>query len=118
MAATVTQPTEFTQRMEQLCDEAPRRVPGYYPTRFRQMVERAKKETGDFSRKAKELLRGDINTGLVRLAKGNALAISMEAVILEDRWSEFNEEDRRLARWRMGEAQRMADAGETPAADW
>lgn len=107
--------TEFTRLMEALCDEAPRRVPRYHPHRFRQMVRRS---NGDFAPKAKELLRGDINKGLVRLAKGGAISISMEAVILEPRWSEFDEEDRRLARWRMGEAQRMADSGEEPPADW
>jgi hypothetical protein len=113
MATSTT--TEFTRRMEALCEEAPKRVPRYRPHRFRRMVKRS---NGDFAPKAKELLRGDINKGLVRLAKGGAIDISMEAVILEPRWTEFDEEDRRLARWRIGEAQRMAEAGEEPPGDW
>lgn len=107
--------TPFTGRMYELCDVVPRRVPDYYPSRFRQMLDRSE---GDFVPKAKELLRGDINKGLLRLAKGKALDISMEAVILEPRWEEFDQEDRGLARWRMGEAERMLAAGEEARGDW
>lgn len=103
----MTKPTseQFTQRMLELCEEAPRRCPGYYPTRFRQMVEGC---GGDFVPVAKKMLRsGDGQSGLKRLADAGAADSSMEAVILQEPWRTlFNEEDLGLAQWRLDQVRR------------
>lgn len=110
--------TAFTARMRQICDEAPKRCEGYNPTRFRQMVDGC---GGDFLPIAKRMLcSGEIQAGLMRLAKHDALDISMEAVVQQDPWrGEFDKAELDAAAWRMSEATRRVEAGE-PAdnAEW
>lgn len=103
--------TPFTQRMRQICEEAPNRCNGYCPTRFRAMVEEC---GGDFLFSAKKmLLSGVIHQGLLTLAKCDALDISMEAVVQQEPWrKDFSAEHLEAAAWRMKEAQRRASCGE------
>ena len=90
--------TAFTQKMYDLCEIAPRRVPGYYPSDFRKALDHA---GDDFAPRAREFLRTGLQSGIERIAKGNALDISMEWSIAFDPWPEFNDEDRQLAHSRL-----------------
>jgi len=104
--------------MRQICDEAPGRCDGYNPTRFRQMVDSC---NGDFLPIAKRMLcSGEIQAGLMRLAKHDALDISMEAVVQQDPWcSDFSKSELDAATWRMSEAKRRVAAGEpADSAEW
>lgn len=110
--------TPFTNRMRQICDDAARRCPGYYPTRFRQMVESC---GGDFHETASRMLEsGLIQKGLWTLAKHDALDVSMEAIVLQEPWRrEFSDADLKAAEWRLHEVRRRIDAGEPPdTSDW
>ena len=96
--------TPFTRKMYELCELAPKRVKGYFPTDFHSALISA---GDDFSLRAKEFLRAGIQTGLERLAKGGALDISMEWSIAYDPWDEFSQEDRALAHERLSLVARM-----------
>ena len=61
--------------MYDLCDLAPKQVKGYYLGDLRRALENA---GTDFAPRAKEFLRNGLQSGIERLAKGNALDISMK----------------------------------------
>jgi len=93
-----TNPTPFTLKMYELCELAPQRVKGYYPSDFRLALENA---GDDFAPRAKQFLRTGLQTGLERLAKGGALDIAMEWSIAYDGWPEFSKQDRETAHQRL-----------------
>ena len=114
----MSEETPFTERMRQICDDAPVRCEGYQPSRFRQMIDGC---NGDFVPIAKRMLRsGEIQRGLWTLAKHDALDISMEWVVLQEPWShEFDSDDLAAAEWRLKEVRRRVDAREPPdSSDW
>src|SRR2546423_3162681 len=91
-------PTAFTLKMYELCDLAPKRVKGYYPSDFRLALEHA---GDDFAPRAKQFLRTGLQSGLERLAQDGAIDISMEWSIAYDDWPEFDIADRELAHQRL-----------------
>lgn len=97
--------TGFTKKMYLLCEIAPNRVKGYRPTDFRKALDSA---GADFSARAKEFLKGPLQSGLERLAEGRALDISMEWSIAYDNWAEFDESERRAAHDRLVLVSKMA----------
>lgn len=104
--------TRFTQKMYELCELAPRRVPGYYPSDFRKALEHA---GDDFAPRAREFLRTTIQSGIQRIAKANALDISMEWSIAFDNWPEFDADDRKLAHDRLCYVARVNGLQQPPA---
>jgi hypothetical protein len=84
--------------MYELCELAPKRVKGYYPSDFRMALEHA---GDDFAPRAKEFLRTGLQSGLERLAQGGAIDISMEWSIAYDDWPEFDRADRELSHQRL-----------------
>lgn len=91
-------PTPFTRRMYELCEIMPKRVPGYFPGDFHRALVTA---GDDFAPRAKEFLRGGLQTGLERLARARALDTSMEWAIVYDNWPEFSAADREAAHQRL-----------------
>ena len=89
---------QFHREMLRIYEQA--REFGYYPTYFLQMVG----ERGGLGA-AKKLLEGDeISSGLKRLGAEQRLDISMEALVLQERWSTlFTDEELAMARRRLEE---------------
>jgi hypothetical protein len=104
--------TAFTRKMYELCELAPKRVKGYHPRDFHRALVRA---GDDFAPRAKQFLRTGLQAGIQRLAKGDALDISMEWSIAFDGWPEFDEEDRRLAHARLVLLANLHKRDEPPA---
>ncbi len=101
--------SDFTQRMRQLCREAPKRCRGYVPTQFIRMINDSK---GDFVPVAKKLLATHaLQDGFERVASEGAVDISMEWVIrFEPQWrSLFSEQERQTAEDRIRLAIKMAN---------
>ena len=99
---------DFTQRMRQLCREAPKRCRGYVPTQFIRMINDSK---GDFVPVAKKLLAtNELQEGFERVAGEGAIDISMAwAIRFEPEWrSLFDHQERKTAEVRLRLAMQLA----------
>lgn len=105
-------PTQFTRKMYELCEVAPKRVNGYYPGDFYKALENA---GDDFAPRARQFLDEGLQPGLERLAQGGALDISMEWSIAFDNWPEFSRADREAAHGRLALVSRMYGLPAPPA---
>ena len=89
----------FHQRMLEIYDEAAKF--GYYPTRFRQMVE----EKGGLETAEYLLGLNTVSDGFTRLWEEGRLDLSVEALVLQDEWQVlFTPEELDIARQRLKEA--------------
>jgi hypothetical protein len=100
----------FTSRIREVLNQTALRCPGYYPTELLFLLGRCR---GDFTRTLRRLVHGPMaSTGLDRLAERGAYELSLESVILEDRWAAlFDPSDRSAARRRLDLAQEGAFIG-------
>ena len=95
--------TPFNSRIREVLTLTPLRCPGYHPTELLFLLGRCR---GDFAPTLRRLVhRSSASTGLDRLAESNAYEVSLESVILEERWAAlFDHSDRSAARWRLDRA--------------
>ena len=89
---------EFTNEMLMTYEQSQQL--GYFPTRFKQMVE----ENGGVETAKKLVLSGEIQSGLRRLKSLGRLDIAMESLMLKDKFSSlFTPAELEAAKWRLSE---------------
>jgi hypothetical protein len=100
----------FTDRAREVLAESSLHVPGFHPTELLFLLARCR---GDFASVVARLMhRASPPTGLDRLVGQNAAHLSLEALVLEERWSAlFDPSDRSAALRRLA----LAHAHPTPA---
>lgn len=89
---------ELTAAMILLCDRIDAEMPRYKSNYFRRMVN----DQGGYQTAVNLLASKKIPDGLATLIIHGRLDLSMETLVLEDRWNElFNAEQREIARKRL-----------------